>query len=213
MSRAVFVGGYSSGKRTVEKVGGAFQSYFEDIDPFTFSDYIKRPQKVLRAAKGVPLFTHSAGAFSLLEAESTSAYLINPPLPKHLSDIIFNSLVRSVQMRQSGIKEETQKSAELARSSVIELLFHPIANIGQLPNIFRFNAIKAAIEATERGVATELIWTTGDHLYQPPEVHKNMAEWHGVPVTTLEGQHSEVTMRPEEFLAQLFSSFTVPEQS
>jgi hypothetical protein len=209
MSRIAYIGGFGSGKKSAEKVGDALGRYYEDVAPFTLAEYVQSPEKVLRAAKGATLMSHSAGALTLSKAESIEAYLLNPPLPRHIGGLVLRSLVKTGYMFMPGLGLRSMQDLRAARAfstdSGIEMIAHPVSNFSQLPAISRYDAVNAAINAKGRGMATNLIWTNHDLYFSPSDIDQAKASANGIPVTILEGQHDEVLLRPEAFLDQVFN--------
>jgi hypothetical protein len=201
MSRIVYVGGFGGGEKSAATIGNALERHFEDVDTFTLSDWVKDPGKVRRAAKGVALMTHSA-------TESNYAYLLNPPLPASIGKLVGRSLVKTGRLYASCFGAEKQHDirsvSALSTDVRNEIVKHPIANLSQLPNISRFNAIDAAIAATDAGTHTTITWTHEDAYFQPSEEDFEQAAQHGVLVSMLEGHHDEVILQPEAFLDKVF---------
>lgn len=211
MSRVVFLGGFGSGRTATEKVGKVLESHFEDVDAFTFTDYLRHPEETQRAAKGVTLITHSAGALSLSEQgiQAEFAYLLNPPLPRRVIGLIGRSLVKTARLYMPNVGlhsvADLAGASAFARSTTAELLNHPYANLSQLPKISSCNAVEVAHQAMDRGIGSQITWTTEDAYFKPTPLDLDNASTHSIPVKILEGEHDEVVLHPQAFLGQVLN--------
>ena len=212
MSRIVYVGGFGNGRNSAERVGNALSCQFEEVDPFTFSDFINKQATVQKAMKGVELVTHSAGALAIAEANSRPnfAHLLNPPLPRRVGGLLVRTVIKTARMNTlgQGIHHfgDLSAVANYSGSSISEFAAHPFANLGNLRRISRFNAIDVAINAKSVGMPLSLAWTRGDVYFQPTPLDLDRALTNNIPVGMFQGEHDEVVLRPEAFLAQVFNS-------
>ena len=87
MARLVIVGGFITGRHSIEKVAKASEAYFEDPVPYTLSDYVNNPDEVQKAIRGADVLLHSAGALAIDDPHTRPkyAYMFNPPLPRSIS--------------------------------------------------------------------------------------------------------------------------------
>jgi hypothetical protein len=94
MSRAVYIGGFGNGRTSADKVGYALETYYDDVDPFTFSDYVKQREKIHLASHGVDLITHSAGALALEDFETLprTAKLLCPPTQRGIGRLMLSTV-------------------------------------------------------------------------------------------------------------------------
>lgn len=210
MSRFAYVGGFGNGHSSAEKVGNTLSGYFEDGDVFTFSEYVKNPDKIRRATKKAQLVTHSAGALAIAAGFNPDfVYLLNPPLPLSVAGLVGRTLVKTAQMNTPGhgIHNLSDVSSVLnySASSIAELTAHPMANLGSLRKIAKFDAIRAASEAKIDGIWSKIVWTTNDVYFQPTQDDLDQASMNSIPITMLAGEHDEVVLRPEAFLAQVLN--------
>ena len=212
MSRVVFVGGFGNGRNSAERVGNALSRYFEDPVPFTFSDFVKNPEKVQRAMKGVELVTHSAGALAIAKASSNPnfAYLLNPPLSRSIVGLLGRTIIKTARMNTPGLGIHTfgdvPSVAGYSVSSLAELAAHPIANLGNLRRISQFNALDAAVAAKSEGIPIRLAWTQDDSYFKLGQPDLDRARENAVPIGMFEGEHDEVVLRPKAFLDQVFNA-------
>lgn len=207
MSQAVYVGGFLSGRSSAEGVRSALGSYFEDVEAFTFSDYVRNPEKVRRALKGNFAVTHSSGALALdpISTKPEQALILNPPLPTRIGRLVAKSLIiaKDILWPSAGITFcEVNK---LLQSGGGELIAHSRANLSQVREISRFNAIETAIGMGNLGVTATLVWTIDDAFFQPTDLQKDQAAEAHVPVVVLPGVHDEVMLHPQHFIGQLLN--------
>lgn len=211
MTRVVYIGGFGSGRNSAETVGNALSEHFEEVDPFTFSDFIDKPERVQKAMRGVDLVTHSAGALAIAEAGSNPnfAYLLNPPLPRSVGSLVVRTFYKTARMNTPGLGihklSDIPSVAIYSASSVAELGVHPFANLSNLGIISRFNAIDVAINAMSRKIPSRLAWTKNDAYFKPSQSDLARARKNHVPVGIIPGEHDEVVLRPDEFLDQLLN--------
>ena len=220
MLRVVYIGGFSAGKASVEKVCEALSKFYEDVYPVTFSTYWRfladydaiKPELPL-ATKDAALITHSAGALALELSllRPKEAYLLNPPLPRNLGRLAVGAVVKTVRMHVPGCGIRTfGELPEILRhdaDSVIELVSHPADNVAALRRISRFNAIiSAAVARQKRSLPVRAVWTEDDVFFKPSKLELNRAKVLKVPVTILPGEHDEVVLRPDEFLYGAFNN-------
>jgi hypothetical protein len=212
MSRVVYIGGFGNGRNSAERVGNALSKASEEVDVFTFSDFMNHPREVQRAMRGVRLVTHSAGALAIAQADSrpSFAYLLNPPLPQSIGKLLLRTVIKTARMNTpgQGIHHigDVAAVASYSASSVAEFATHPVANFGNLRRISRFNAIDAAITVKSAGIPLSLAWTRSDAYFVPTQSDMDRAHRNDIPVGMFQGEHDEVVLRPEAFLAQVFSS-------
>ena len=212
MSRVVYVGGFGNGRNSAERVGNALSAKFEEVDPFTFSDFVNHRREVQHAMQGVELVTHSAGALAIAHANSkpSFAYLFNPPLPRTVGGLLLRTVIKTVRMNTPGQgihhTGDVASVASYSASSVAEFAVHPVANLGNLRRISRFNAIDAAINAKSAGIPLNLAWTRSDGYFMPTPSDLDRARKNDIPVGMFQGEHDEVVLRPGAFLAQVFNS-------
>jgi len=210
MSRVVYIGGFGNGRNSAERVGNALSAKFEEVDPFTFSDFVNRRKEVQHAMQGVELVTHSAGALAITHANSKPcfAHLLNPPMPQRVGGLLLRTVIKTARMNTpgQGIHRfgDVASVANYSASSVAEFAVHPVANLGNLRRISRFNAIDAAINAKSAGIPLNLAWTRSDAYFMPTPSDLDRARTNDIPVRMFQGEHDEVVLRPEAFLNQVF---------
>ena len=212
MNRVVFVGGFSTGQSAVEKVGLALESYFQDVELFTLSSYVKNPQIVRSAAEKATLITHSAGALALQTpgVRPDQAYLLNPPLPRSIPNLLVRAAIKTARMYAPGAGihsfDDVRTASKFMLSTYAEMATHPIANLSQLPGISSHNSIISAIAAKQAGTNVELTWTNHDMYFMPSLIELQTTACYDIPATIFAGEHDEVMLHPEPFLANVLNS-------
>jgi hypothetical protein len=212
MSRVLYLGGFGNGRASVEGVGSALEKHFEEVDVLTFSDYVKNPQVVQRASKNVHLITHSAGALAIADASISPhrADLLNPPLRSDVPRLIARTIVKQARMIAPGMgvhhTGDIAAVVKYSAGSLAELAAHPLANLGNLSRISRFDSVQAAIQARQEGVYSRVLWTEDDAYFKPTA--ENITDLHsnGIRVEIVPGEHDEVVLRPQNFVDQMFAT-------
>lgn len=207
MGRAVYIGGFGNGRGNAERVASALEPYYDEIDEFTFSEAISEPGKVRRAVHGVDAITHSAGMLSLAGTSPSRIEAFGAPLPTTKLRLIGRTGLKTARMHIPGIGIQSTRDvlavASYDGSSTAELIAHPVRNLGNLGEISRFDAVKAAIAALESDIPTSLNYTEGDEYFQLSEEREATAKTMGVGVTRIPGIHDELIIRPAETLQQV----------
>ncbi len=203
---ASYVGGFGNGRKSAETVAGALEKRLDrPVNAFTFSDWVTDPDEVGRATRNAHVFTHSAGVLALNNANFSSAYMLNPPLPRSVGRLVVGAGLKTARMFIPGVGMHTPAdllaSAVYSASATAELAAHPIANFGQLREISKFDAIRVATGLNNankdvRGIA----WTENDTFFAPSEADLDKLRIAGIPYQIVPGEHDEVVLRPEQFL-------------
>lgn len=202
MSRAVYIGGFASGKKGAERVASVLETRYNDVDPFTFSHAMANPNEIRKAAQGVPTITHSAGMLALVESGAIPEELMSfgPPLPVPFLQFPGRTLKKRIRMHEVGVGIQSPQDAaaikEYEASTTSELLRHPLGNFSHLGKITRFDAVDAAIDVTRAGADASLIYTDGDEYFQLSSEREAAAKAAGIAVMHLAGIHDELPLRP-----------------
>ncbi len=219
MNRAVYIGGFANGRSLATSVGEALSVRHDDVDVFTFSDAMKRPEQIRKAARGVHTYTHSAGFLAIQAAHPKEIHAFNPPLPTSRTRLLARTAVKSANMHMPGrgihSVEDIAAVGRFDRSATAELVAHPVANLRPFANklISKFNAIDTA--AYYRGVLeTPVTLITTDHddyfMYGPYEITDAMMM--RVPLVWLPGEHDELPLRPSQTLHNYFETIPASRQ-
>ncbi len=209
MTRIVLVGGLNNGSAT-DEIREAMLNHAnaEDIDTFTFAEGMWLPERLRSAARGVEVFTHSAGALAVANAAATprEIHAFNPPLRRNALGLAsWRTLRKTEQMFRDGRRQYgehgSRAAREYSRASAQEMMHHPYRNMRHLGEIARFSAIRWAIANGDRGCPTDLTYTDRDRYYQPTEAEQTIARAAGISLYVIPGQHDELVLRPKTFLA------------
>jgi hypothetical protein len=210
MTRAVYLGGFGMGRSSAKRVGSVLENHFEEIDVFTFSDYVRKQDEVQKAMRGVSFVAHSAGALAIADYGSvpSEALLLNPPLRRSIPSLLARTAHKQVRMNTPGIgiyaASDATAAARFTASAAAELLAHPIANLGSLKAISGFDAVEAAAEAKIADIDSRIIWTDQDSYFSPTALDLERARAQGVKVEVIGGEHDEIVLRPELFVSRVF---------
>ena len=208
--RVVYIGGFGNGRSSAEQVASALQEYYDDVDVFTFSEAISRPNTVARAVESVDTITHSAGMLALAGTVPERISAFGAPLPTAKALLVARTVLKTVRMHTPGIGiQRVQDITAIAgydASAAGELVAHPGRNLGHLGQISRFDAVKAAVAARRSSsrIPTSLYYTKGDEYFQPSQAQLVAAEAGDVNVLSLPGIHDELIIRPAETLHAAF---------
>lgn len=208
--RVVYIGGFGNGRSCAEGVASALEDYYENVEePFTFSEAIKDPEKIRKAVERASVVTHSAGLLAIRGTWPESIQAFNPPLPTSRSRLVIRTLAKTTHLHTPGrgIKRgsDIKAVAQFDASSVAELAVHPVANLGNLGKISKFNAVKELMDAQEAYIPSELIYTDDDDYFKLSWLSEMTAKSANVRVTRLPGEHDELILRPAQTLAQYYS--------
>lgn len=207
MTRIVYVGGFSGGPAGDElQAALCGLANAEDIDAFTFAEAMRRPGMVHRATLGVGVYTHSAGMMALRFTNPERSCSFNPPLPRTVLDLTTRGTARKTRgMFSRGYSEWGREGVTAAlrfsAGSAAELACHPLGNFSMLGQIATTNAFDEARHLVERGVQTELVFTSHDDYFSPNPEDIAAANDTGVRVTVLDGEHDELVLRPTTFIS------------
>jgi hypothetical protein len=204
VNKCVFVGGFGEGPDTTTRVGQALNGYFDEVETFTLSDFVRHESKVAKAAQESTMVSHSMGAFALTREaiRPDSVILLNPPLP--ISWSYFSVAAPMVLLRET-LRMSMNSVISLA-DSIGQIATNPRSNLWHAPDSFSFDAIQAVIDARNRlpNLRARIVWTEQDTLYQPTDQDLLRAEEASIPVTLLDGEHNEAILRPEKFFPHVF---------
>lgn len=206
MTRAAYIGGFGNGRGSAERVASALEDYYEEIDIFTFSEAIDDPDTIRQAVHGIDTFTHSAGMLALKEADTTPSRIeaFGAPLPSTKLQLLGKTGIKTLRMHLPGIGIRSLRDAlavaDYDNSSAVELITHPVLNLGHLGDIARFDAVANAVAAKQSDIPTSLVYTNGDEYFRLPKEREEMALAMGVGVMRLPGIHDELVIRPDATL-------------
>ncbi len=204
MDRAVYIGGFGNGKKSAEGVAEALASYYDDVDPFTFSQAMDRQNVVRRAVRGVDVFTHSAGMLAVVGASPSRIEAFGAPLPTSKLRLIGRTIVKTARMHVPRIGIHSMRDLLAVNkynlSTLAELVAHPKGNLGRLGQISRFSAVEAAIAAQQNDIPSSLTYNDGDEYFTLTAKDEAMATAAGVNITRIPGIHDELVIRPKATL-------------
>ncbi|MEX2014348.1 MAG: hypothetical protein WD885_00230 [Candidatus Saccharimonadales bacterium] len=214
MSRGLLITGFGSGKGNAETIAEALSpSYFEEIDALTFSEAVKYPERVRKAAQGATAVTHSAGFMALKNAlvlggRPERIHAIGAPIPSSAAMLMLKTLHKSGRMLTPGVgaynTADIVSALRFHQSAIGELGAHMVANFGQLGRISRFDAVQASIDTVWSGVRVDLGYNDDDAYFQLSQQAESLAVSRSVPVHRLPGEHDEIILRPELAAATYF---------
>lgn len=171
--RAVVIGGFSQGKKAVERIADAFGEYgYSDIDALTFAEAhrINEQRGMARIVKGADVLTHSAGMTTVDGTFPLSIEAHCPPTPTG-PQIVGRAGLKTIALHTpgDGIRslEDIPPIVQLDASMAAELGVHLWANLKPLPRIMRYDALARAEAAQEHGIAIRLgiaAVTSSSHL-------------------------------------------------
>lgn len=206
-----YIGGLNNGRRSAERVAEALerrQGNGRPVNAFTFSDWVNDPEEVEKAMRGAGVGTHSAAARALQGANFSSAFMLNPPLPRRIGGLIMRGVLNPGRMFIPGVglhaPADLLASASYIASSTAELASHPIANLGQLRQISEFDAVRVATGLKSAGKDVDgIVWTDNDMFFKPSEADLDGLRVAGVPYQIVSGEHDEVVLRPDQFFEEI----------
>lgn len=214
MSRVVIVGGFGTGRSSVEAASVAFESYYEEIFPYTFSDAMSRPREVGMAVEDADVRTVSAGFVAVDEALKATSGKRKPkqidaegaPLKTTIPDLAKNTLVKTGRMHKPGVGIKSFSDAiAVARfdvSAISEFIAHPGINIGNIRRISSFDSIEAARRHQANGILTTLIYRSGEVYFNPSREQEERAIEGGVGIKKPEGEHDQLFITPEAIVSE-----------
>lgn len=209
--RAVYIGGCGGSLSTANSVASALsRHYYRDVDPFTFSFAVDNHEVVRNAVDGVDVITHGAGMLAVLHTFPAEIRAFAAPLPTPLHTLASRKITKTARLFTPGISIQSLPDiidvTKLHLGWATELMTHPIANLSQLKAIARFDAVKEATRAVDRGINTTLAFMTNDAYYQPNyEQIGRMAEA-AINFTWLPGEHDALPLQPQAFVDLYYSS-------
>jgi hypothetical protein len=215
MSRVVFIGGFGNGKANGERVAKALESRYDDVeDPFTFAYAMDKPDVVRRAVKGAAVITHSAGMMALKGTSPECIGAIGAPMPLSSNrllagaKLVLKTGLKTARMHTPGIGicgwGDIPSVARYNVSALAEVAANPRGNLGRLGRIASFNAVDAAVAASDAGIKVLLGYNHGDEYFTLSPEEELRALQGGVSVTHMPGIHDELVLRPEQTLADFF---------
>jgi hypothetical protein len=200
MKRAVYIGGFANGATSAEGVAKALTYYYDDVDPFTFSSAMDRPDVIRRAVHGVDVFTHSAGMLAVVGFLPGRIEAFGAPLPRSKLGLVGRTVAKTARMHTPGVGirsvEDIPAVTAYNLSATAELATHLKGNLGRLGQIARFSAVNIAIAAERSGIPTALTYTNGDEYFSLTAQGEAAATAIGIDVTRIPGIHDELVIRP-----------------
>lgn len=208
MSRALYVGGFGNGKRTAEKVGEALSRHYEAVDTFTFAQAMNSPETIERWSRGADVVVHSAGRMAVQYANPDYLHTFNAPKPTSRSKLLARTGLKMAVMHSSVRSVEGAKAvAGYDASAAAELTFHPVGNLRPFikGQISAFDGVKAARLGVATGTPETFVVTDHDLYFKHSEEELAGLTENGVHVVSMNGQHDELGLRPQEVLDHYFS--------
>jgi hypothetical protein len=200
MSRAVYIGDFGNGALVANSVAEALGVYYEDVDPFTFSYAMDRPDVIRRAVRGADTVTHSAGMVALRGMSPDRIQAFAAPIPTSRTTLVGRTVVKTLRMHTPGIGVhgfgDVPGVLRYDASATAEFAAHPLGNLGRLGEVAEFSSVDAAIAAHKEGIPTWLVRMTGDEYFQSRIADDERAVMAGVAVLNASGVHDELALRP-----------------
>lgn len=215
MSRAVYIGGFSSGDSYAHEVQEALGEYYEDVDPFSFPKAIASPEEIRKATDRATVFVHSAGMLALQGSVSpTEVHAFGGPIPTPRYKLIARTLGKSAQMyARARSLEDLNRATKFHMRSGAEL-FIPSRALGHWGPflsgvISNFDAIQTAEGlAHQAGSRVELNYGSDDKYFPVTDMDKARASnIPGVMLSILPDQtHDDFIMRPKQIIYDYMES-------
>lgn len=207
MSRATLVTGFCAGKGNTERLKVALLDMYEDIDAYTFVQAMNNHKEVERAAKGVPLYVHSAGALAVADTYPSELHAWAPPLPATKRALVGRGAIVGARMhrRVHRSRDEFVAVAKFDASYLGEAAFHGIDNIRRLGEISRFDGVSTAVRMQRIGIPTSITYANEDAFFKLTREREMEALYANVNVFRIPGEHNDPLLRPVEFLADYFA--------
>jgi hypothetical protein len=209
MDKIIYIGGVGSYSRQVDGISKELAAHYKkEVIGLSLRTARQDPLRVAQLVQSNLVITHSAGMTVLGDTAPSEVIAIAPPLPALAYELIWRSLLKTVELYKSRREShERQQKIRLYHSgSLIEHVTQPHHNIGHLPHIVRFDAAHQAVVFAARGAKVTLGFMDNDMLYPRSSEHHNVitAKQHGVIVQdNLLGHHDEFVLYPLDVLAQL----------
>lgn len=210
MNRALYVGGFVNGRSLAEGVGYALERTYDEVDVFTFAEGISYPDVIKSAAKGVDVYTHSAGMLAIIGTQPEAIHAFNAPIPSGRLRLLGKTLTKTAHMHLPG--RSIHETADIKRVATFnasvagEVLTHPVANLRPFLNstISKFNAVKIAQYAQWAGIETNLAITMHDDYFSSYDykAEADLLSAGTENILLLPGEHDELPLRPEALLDQ-----------
>lgn len=214
MSQAIYVGGFSGGRRTAERVQEALGTYYEDVEAYTFAEAMSRLDEIKRAVKNTSVITHSAGMLALKGTSPSEVFAFGAPLPRGRINILGATAAKFGQMH-IGIRN-MRDAARVARFDIesgLELVTPtPDKGLGHWRHfmngdISRFDAIEAGTGLQENGSDVNLTYGTRDLYFYPTPLQRQQAQDGGVRLTSVANDvHDSLVLQPDAVLYRHFST-------
>lgn len=205
--RAVVIGGFATGKSTLENVAEALcdRRLADDADVLTFPQAMADPDKVERITRRRLILTHSAGILAVHRNTCPSEIIAcNGPEPQRFHSLL-NASWRKMQHNRQFAKEGPCAAAYalLVRSNMVEGLRHPVAHVSRISAIGRFSTTQhllSHLEAQSEGnfAASQLF--TQDDEYFP---HDPTLGYGQIRMYEHEGNHDALLASPRTVLSVL----------
>jgi hypothetical protein len=214
MNNVVYIGGYANGRHTLRHVSKSLAAHFENVEVFTFSDSIKKPDIIKRAATEALLITHSAGALFATrnDIHPDKIIMINPPLPHKKRALFIRTLSKQTTRQGSSKNKHTRRSMTTSAiyliSAACELLAHPFIYVTSLPRIAQFHTVTMLLAQKDKNKDITVYWTKGDIYFQPTPEEITTLKQAGIPVHTPSGLHDEIILRSDAFVKQIIQKNT-----
>lgn len=203
MSRFIYIGGFGNGEKLAETTAEAIANRYkyENVDAFTFSYAYKYPERVIRAANGVPAVVHSAGVMALVGAKPTSVDAFSPLIPTSRTRYFGKVGVKTVHMLSSKktLGAPRSRVLEYNASAIAEISAHPVRNIGPLMSgkISKFDTTEFAQELSRDNIPNSLIYTNNDEFFQPTYDQRQKAINSGSSLLIVSGVHDQLVLTPD----------------
>jgi hypothetical protein len=202
MSRVVYRGGFGNGQMMADRVGDALGSFFEGVEVFTDTSATRNASDFRKAAKNATLITHSKGYTGVRDAMPEEIIAFSPSLPSTRLKLFGGALIKGVRM----LSKEPTQSVRLKdilkynASSAGELIAHPLGNFWPLISgeISNTDSLQFAMEATDNGVHTHLMYFEDDEMYQPQLGQRTLAAVNGTPIIDIPGVHDQIVLTPHQ---------------
>lgn len=214
MSQAIYIGGFSGGRKSAERVQEALGTYYEDVEAYTFAEAMNRLAEVKKASKKKPVITHSAGLLALEGASPSEVVAFGAPLPRGRIALLGASARKQAQMHiDARSMPNLVRAIRFDIESGIELAV-PTRDRGRTHwkhflngSISRFDAIEAGRELQHEGCEVSLTYGTRDLFFNPSVEQEREAVSAGVDITRAwDDVHDALVLNPAIVLHNHFTS-------
>lgn len=204
MIRAVIIGGYNTGEKTLDPIAQALcdEGLADDADVFTFPKAMSRPDDIRKAAHRQLVLTHSAGAMALDGTLPNYVVACNGVERRGVGGLLWDTGRKTASHLGRMITGPNRAAyRRVLGTNTAQMALHLPAHASRLPAVSRFSTVEALGTACTKARAFALaVVTTGDELFPNSLELPRHAD---IATLELPGGHDELLLRPAAMIGRI----------